>query len=105
MMAASVNESGMLVRGTSKIAAAPQSAMNGQSLPQSGSEGLPGQHGISSIASADESAITCSLMAPCIGIAMAGGVIGASKRPTMAVKARTCDKTRDMVDRAAMQLG
>jgi hypothetical protein len=77
--------------------------MNGQSLPQSGSEGLLGQQGMSSMAPADESAITCSPMASCMGTAITGGVIGASKRPTMAVKASTCDKSRDMADHFAIE--
>ncbi len=58
---------------------------------------------MSSIAPADKSAIACSLAAPCIGMAVAGGVIEASKNPTMAAKANTCDKTRDMADQFAIE--
>jgi hypothetical protein len=58
---------------------------------------------MSSIAPADKSAIARSFMAPCMGIAMAGGAIEASKNPTMAAKANTCDKTRDMADQFAMR--
>jgi hypothetical protein len=38
-----------------------------------------------------------------MGTAITGGVIGASKRPTMAVKASTCDKSRDMADHFAIE--
>src|SRR5271154_4761148 len=69
----------------------PQSAMNGQSLPQSGREGLPGQHGISSGADgAIEAAAIGSPMDACIvgGTAIAGSTIGASARLPIAKKAK-----------------
>jgi hypothetical protein len=87
-----------------------QSAVNGQSLSQSGSEGLPGQQGMSSIAPAFKSAATCSLAAACMvmgtmvmGTAMTSRAIGAIKRPTIAAKARIRDKTRDTADSFAIK--
>jgi hypothetical protein len=77
--------------------------VNGQSLSQSGSAGLAGQHGMPSIALASESAATCSLAAACIGIAMTSRVIGASKRPTIAVKAKSRDRARDMANSIPMK--
>jgi hypothetical protein len=62
--------------------------MNGQSLPQSGTEGLLGQHGISSgVDGAVEAAAMGSPVAAA-GMAIAGRTIGASARPPMANKAR-----------------
>ena len=69
----------------------PQSAMNGQSLPQSAGEGLPGQHGISSIADgAIEAAAMSSPIDACLAIdtAIAGRTIGASASPPIASKAK-----------------
>jgi hypothetical protein len=64
----------------------PQSAINGQSFPQSA--GLPGQHGISSIvdgAIEDASMIMDACLAT--DMAIAGRTIGASAKPPMANKA------------------
>jgi hypothetical protein len=69
--------------------AATHSAIKGQSLLQSGSDGLPGQQGIWSIASAEaESPGAAASIAIGVSIAIAGRTIGASNRPATATDAK-----------------
>ncbi len=72
------------------------SAINGQSLLQSGSDALPGQQGMWSIASAvTESPGAAASIAVGVSIAIAGRAIGANNRPATATHA----KNRPMVAR------
>jgi hypothetical protein len=81
-----------------------QSAMNGQSLPQSGSVGLPGQHGMSAgipVASISAiPAITPAEAGIAAAAAIAGRIIGLSTSPTIASSA----KQRAMADRSVTTL-
>jgi hypothetical protein len=64
------------------------SAIKGHSLLQSGSDGLPGQHGIWSTASAVAvSPAAARSMAMGVSIAVAGRAIGATRRPATATHA------------------
>jgi len=65
------------------------SAIKGQSLLQSGSDALPGQQGIWSIASAvAESLAPAPSMAIGVSVAIAGRAIGASRSPATATHAK-----------------
>ncbi|HUZ30606.1 MAG TPA: hypothetical protein VMV19_00635 [Xanthobacteraceae bacterium] len=73
-----------------------QSAMNGQSLPQSAGEGLPRQHGISSIVDGAIEAVTMSSpMDACLAadMAIAGRTIGASASPPIASNVKKSPRT------------
>jgi len=70
--------------------AVTHSAIKGQSLLQSGSDALPGQQGILSIASAvAESLAAADSIAIGMSIAIVGRAIGASNRPATATHAKT----------------
>jgi hypothetical protein len=83
-----------MVRGTSKpvceakwSGAATQSAIKGQSLLQSGSDGSPGQQGMWSIASEVSESTAARSMIVGKSIAIATRAIGANRRPAIATDA------------------
>jgi hypothetical protein len=89
MMATRVSGTIRLLGDTPCSTIAPQSAANGQSLPQSGNEGLPGQQGMSSVALTSVPATTCSLMPGMVAeTAMTGRAIGADTRPRTAATSK-----------------
>ncbi len=83
--------------GAVMSAAAVHNAMKGQSLPQSGTEGLLGQHGISSsMVDAIGSAAIClptDAFRPA-GIAITGRAIGTKTKPAMARNSKAQPMTR-----------
>lgn len=77
--------------GTAYSGDAPHSAMNGQSLPQSGMEALPAQQGISSEATtiiASEIAMGALIdIGSAAGIPAAARATGANTKPKIAISA------------------
>ncbi len=89
MMLAMASGIGKLVCEAKWRGAVTHSAIKGQSLLHSGSDALPGQQGMWSIASAvAESPGAVASIATVVSIAIAGRATGASKRPAMAIHAK-----------------
>lgn len=87
MMLAMVSGAGKLICDAKWRGAVTHSAIKGQSLLQSGTDALPGQQGIWSIASA-ESFAAAAFIPVGVSIAIVGRAIGASNRPATATHAK-----------------
>ena len=86
--------------GAPRSAAPTHSPMNGQSLPQSGSAGLAGQHGISSMAMAAVSPFPERISRDTltsVAAAIAGRATGVNKSPSTATNAQIRPMANRMV--------